>query len=284
MALKFKKRHLFWIIPLLILLSINFSGCLQFRDSDRSIAKKLAKNHLVPTFHDHKGPRHRIHFWDIPNENKPLVLFVHGSPGSSTALMRIATDSLITRHFMPVLVDRPGFGYSDFGTAEKSLATQSALLYEVLKKYPNSRKILVGHSLGGPLIAKMAMDYPDEIDAVVILAGSVDPELEPKEWYRKLIRRYPVRWLIPTAFTVSNDEILPLKNELEKMLPDWEKIKAPVVVVHGTKDGFVPKENVHFLKKMLTRAPLKIRWIEGGSHFFPFTKPEVVVDELMQLR
>ncbi len=279
-----KKRNLFWIIPLLFMLILNFSGCLQMRDSDRKIAKKLAKKHLIPRFHNYTEGKQTIHYWDIPNTDKPLVMFVHGSPGSSTALMAIATDSLLTANFMPVLVDRPGFGYSNFGHAEPSLSRQSELLAGVLKSYPNKRKILVGHSLGGPIIAKMAMDFPDEIDALVILAGSIDPALEPYEWHRKPMSSKFIRWMIPKAFTASNDEILPTKAELEKMLPDWEKIKIPIVVIQGTKDGFVPKGNADFAKRMAKNAPVKLRMLPGQSHFFPFTKPEIVVEELMLLR
>lgn len=278
---RFSKLHLIWFLPLVFIATINLSGCMTFRESDKSIREKLTKKKLSPTFHDYTNGNQTIHYWDIPNKEKPLVMFVHGSPGSSTALMKVATDSLITANFMPVLVDRPGFGYSNFGIAEKSLARQSELLVGVLKTYSNSKKILVGHSLGGPLIAKMAMDFPDEIAAIIILAGSIDPDLEPKEWYRKPMASAWIRWMIPKSFQASNAEIMPLKADLEKMLPDWEKIKIPVVVIQGTKDGFVPKQNADFAKKMLKNAPVKLRMLKGQSHFFPFTKPEIIVEELM---
>jgi len=158
------------------------------------------------------------------------------------------------------------------------------LLGGVLKLFPNQRKILVGHSLGGPLIARMAADFPEDIDAIVILAGSIDPALEPDEWYRKPMSSGWISWMIPTFIKASNDEILTLKKELENMLPDWEKIKIPVVVMQGTEDGLVPKENADFAKKMITHAPVKIRMLKGKSHLFPFFYPELVVEELMLLR
>lgn len=279
-----KKRNLIWLIPLLLILIINFLGCLQFRDSDRKITKTLAKKNLKPHFHNYKDGNQVIHYWDVPYPGKPLIMFVHGSPGSSTALIGIATDTQITNNAQILLVDRPGFGYSSgFGKGERSLARQSELLNGILKLYPSQKKILVGHSLGGPLIAKMAMDNPKEIDAIVILAGSIDPELEPKEWHRKPMNSKLIRWMVPRAFRASNDEILTIKSDLEKMLPDWEKLKIPVVMIQGTKDGFVPKENADFAKKMAKNASVKLRLMKGQSHFFPFTKPEIVVEELMLL-
>lgn len=280
---KFKKWHLIWMLPVAFLITANLAGCFQFRDSDRKIASKLKSKHLFPSFHDYKNGKQTIHYWDIPNAGKPLVMFVHGSPGSSTALMTIATDSVFMQHFMPVLVDRPGFGYSNFGRGEQSLSKQSTWLTDILKLYPNEKKILVGHSLGGPLVAKMAMDYPNEISAIVILAGSIDPDLEPKEWYRKPMNSPFIRWLVPKAFAASNDEILTLKSELQKMIPDWEKIKIPIVVIQGTDDFLVNKGNADFAKKMAKNAPIKVKMLPKESHFFPFTKPQITVEELLLL-
>jgi len=278
-----KKRHLIWVIPLAIILFINLAGCFQFRTSDRKLTKQLGAKKIIPHFHNYTDSNQVIHYWDVPNPGKPLIMFVHGSPGSSTALLNIATDSIVTANAQILLVDRPGFGYSGFGKGEKSLARQSEMLNGILKLYPQKRKILVGHSLGGPLIAKMAIDNPHGIESLVILAGSIDPELEPQEWHRKLIGNNLIRWMVPKSFRASNDEIITLKADLEKMIPDWKKIKIPVVVIQGTKDGFVPKENADFAKKMLTNAKVKVRMLPGESHFFPFTKPEIVVEELILL-
>lgn len=272
------------VLFFLLLVIINVSGCLTFRESDKVITEKLEKIKVRYSFHDVVNNDQTIHYWQITNETKPLIMFVHGSPGSSRDLMSIATDSLITKNFMSVLVDRPGFGYSDFGNVEISLARQSELLGSILKSYPNDRKILVGHSLGGPLIVKMAIDFPDQVDALVILAGSVAPELEPEKWFQKPFASKWLRWMVPTALRVSNEEIIPLKKELEKMLPDWNKITVPVFVIHGTEDGLVPKENADFIKKMVVNAPVKITMLEGKSHLFPFTHPHIVVEELMLLK
>jgi predicted alpha/beta hydrolase len=51
-----------------------------------------------------------------------------------------------------IAIDRPGFGYSDFGKAV-DLETQASLLESLATQITNSKPIvLVGHSLGGPVI------------------------------------------------------------------------------------------------------------------------------------
>jgi pimeloyl-ACP methyl ester carboxylesterase len=62
---------------------------------------------------------------------KPLVIFVHGSPGSLSAFIDFMTDSILLQSARLISVDRPGFGDANFGYAESSLARQAALLKPV---------------------------------------------------------------------------------------------------------------------------------------------------------
>jgi pimeloyl-ACP methyl ester carboxylesterase len=64
---------------------------------------------------------------------------------------------------------------------EQSLRMQSACLAPLLRLGKSAKKpILVGHSLGGPVAARLAMDYPDEVGGLILVAPSIDPELEKK--------------------------------------------------------------------------------------------------------
>ena len=87
------------------------------------------------------------------------------------------------------------------------------------KAIPGQRVLLVGHSFGGPVVARLAMDYGNKVTDILILAGSIDPDMEHTEWYQ-----YPAdwpifTWIIPSDLVVCNREIRALKNELIKMLP-----------------------------------------------------------------
>ena len=59
-----------------------------------------------------------------------------------------------------VSVDRPGFGYSDFGQAQH-LDIQSLWISPVFTELANHKPMfLAGHSLGGPLVIKLGADNP----------------------------------------------------------------------------------------------------------------------------
>ncbi|MFK7981591.1 MAG: hypothetical protein AB8G86_16530 [Saprospiraceae bacterium] len=93
-----------------------------------------------------------------------------------------------------------------------------------------------------------------------------------------------MRWLIPKALRVCNQEILPLEGELRKMLPLWETIRIPVTVIQGEKDNLVPKGNADFAKKILVNSKkVKLEMIKEGNHFILCSLRDKVVQEILEL-
>jgi pimeloyl-ACP methyl ester carboxylesterase len=88
------------------------------------------------------------------------------------------------------------------------------------------------------------------------------------------------QWL-PTELDVSNQEILPLKGELEKMLPLWATIRVPVIVIQGEDDPLVPAGNASFAKRMLVNAPVTIQMIPRMNHFIPWSRPDLIRDAIL---
>lgn len=256
-----------------------------FRMSSREIDAFFSSRNVKATQQKYSISGREIHYVQAGNEANPLLLFVHGSPGSLSAFIDFLADTVLLKHALLVTTDRPGFGHSNFGLAEPSLEKQAACLKPILEKYKNNKpRILVGHSLGGPLIAKIAIDYPDLVDGLIIVAGSVDPELEPNEtWFRAPLATPFLSWILPRSLRSSNEEIYQLKPELEKMLPYWKNITCPVIVIQGKKDELVPYENIHFAQRMLVNAPLELVIKEDMNHFVPWSNPELIREAALKM-
>ena len=282
--MRFKKRYLLLLIPMLIF-GCSRLNILTMRKSDKKQAKELRESGQTDfEFHTYDFEGRPIHYTHVGNDSLPLVVLVHGSPGSSSMFMDYLKDSKLTEKAQLISVDRPGFGYSGFGKTERSLEKQAMAFEEILRRHGAEKTILVGHSFGGPVIARLAAEFPDLVQGLVMVAGSIDPELEPREWWRKPADFFLIRWLTPPALKVCNQEILPLYVELEKMLPLWEKITCPVTVFHGEKDNLVPKENADFAQKMLINSDsVKIEMIEGGNHFILWSLQDLIVEEIIRL-
>ncbi len=282
--MQFKKRYL-WLALLLLIFGCSRLEILTFRKSDDQQRKELLESgQIEPTFHTYDFEDRTMHYTHIGNDSLPLVVLVHGAPGSSSMFLDYLKDTKLTKVAQVVSVDRPGYGYSEFGKAERSIEKQAASLRQVLTNHRKQKAILVGHSFGGPVIARMAMDFPEMVDGLLMVAGSIAPELEPKEWWRKPADFFLISWLTPPSLRVCNQEILPLYKELEEMLPLWELITCPVSVFHGEADKLVPKENAEFANKMLVNSDsVNIQLIKGGNHFILWSLQDLIIEEIIRL-
>jgi pimeloyl-ACP methyl ester carboxylesterase len=260
------------------------------RSSDASWAKKLREKgqRISPDFLDVSDPNGRaIHAVAISlADSLPLVVLVHGSPGSSDAFLDYLADTALSQVARLVALDRPGFGYtSGFGQPEPSLEVQASAIKSIVAQLaPRQKVVLVGHSLGGPVIAKFAMDYPELTAGLVLVAGSIDPQQEEHPWWQKAVDVPPLKWLTPKALWVSNAEIIPLEKELEKMLPFWKDITCPVYVIHAVDDRLVPVANVDFARKMLVSSTdLQVELLPTGDHFILWSRSALVKTHIRAL-
>lgn len=273
----------FWVIAVQ-------AGCFAMRTPDRDWPEALRKKgqSLPPAFYDIPDPEGRlIHAIGIAEaDSLPLALFVHGSPGSADAYLSFLADTGLSRRFRLLSIDRPGFGYTQgFGKPERSMEKQAAGVKAVADSLaPGQKVLLVGHSLGGPVIARFAMDYPERTAGLVLVAASVDPALEPHPWWQSAIDPPPLKWLIPKSLWASNAEIRPLEGELKKMLPLWERIDCPVRILHAQDDRLVPVANVDFMQRVLVRSPdLKADVLPRGDHFILWSRTDLVGQALIDL-
>ena len=278
-----------WRVLLLVFvgLVVLMPQCVSIRMSDKKVAAYFANRPAKPTFTTLNVAGQHIHYAHLNvatagADTLPTILFVHGSPGAWDAFIGFFADSSLYNHAQLISVDRPGFGKSDLGEPEPSLQAQAAAIAPLLRLGRSAQKpIIVGHSLGGPVAVRLAMDYPNEVGGLILVAPSIDPELEKKEWYRPIGNVFPFRQWLPTELDVSNQEILPLKGELQRMMPLWARIRVPVIVIQGENDPLVPPGNAAFAKRMLVNAPTTIQMIPNMNHFIPWSRPDLIHDAIL---
>ncbi len=259
-------------------------GCMKFRINDSNASQEFAQKGLAVSFHYTGAGKTGLHYAKTGNDTLPTLFFVHGSPGSWDAFKIYLEDTVLARHFRMISIDRPGFGYSGFGTA-MHLEEQAVLINTILEKENNHKPLhLVGHSIGGPVIVMLAQLYPDKISSLTVLAGSVSPKDEPKEYWRYLFLHTPLHVLLPGAFAPSNDEIVFFKKDLYSLDTGYASVKMPVTFIHGDADKFVTVKNVEYGKqKLLANPAVKVIIIPGASHFIPWEHFDLIKEHLLTL-
>lgn len=237
--------------------------------SEDDMAAKLPRHELA------LSAGYKLSYLEAGDRDGRLAIFVHGTPGDAYAwgdyLMGVPNG------FRYVAVDRPGFGESGPDGAVASLAEQAQAIADFIRSTPDRRAVLIGHSLGGPIIAQAAVDHPDLVAALVILAGSLDPAQEDVPLIQYVGDTWPVSALLPRWLRNTNREIIALEPELAALAPRLAAIHVPVTIVHGTKDELVPFANVAFMKQHLTGTKaMDVTVLEGQNHFLPWNSKREV--------
>lgn len=274
-----------------IVIVVYMSGCSsmmppEIREMEKrtsAIAQKLQEEN--PHAHrDLTVDGRNLHYMDIAGGNKPLIIFIHGSPGSWSAWADYLSDPDLQKTAEMISVDRPGFGGSDHGKVERSLKQQCKDISPLLDKAkPGQRVLLVGHSFGGPVAVRLAMDYGNKVTDILILAGSIDPDQECTLWYQYPADWPILSWMIPSDLVVTNREIRALKSGLIEMLPLWPKVTQRVSLIQGEKDDLVPVANADFAARVITKAEsLTIIRIPNQNHFLPWNQYALVKREILR--
>ncbi|HEY8397970.1 MAG TPA: alpha/beta hydrolase [Flavihumibacter sp.] len=274
----------FLILAYLVLVWLLIApGCYTFRTADKkAIAGFREKGVLLKTA-TVSVEDHPLHYAQTGDDHLPTLVFIHGTPGSWTAFSDYLADSLLQLRYRLISIDRPGFGYSRFGAAI-NLRQQSQLLGPLIARFRNGESLyLVGHSLGGPLVLQLALDFPELATGLVLISGSIDPAAEKPERWRYVLDYSPLKCFLPGAFKPSNRELIYLKTDLKKLEPQLNEIRLPIWFIHGRSDTWVPPVNVEFgLKKLSNTPSIDTLWLEGG-HFIPWTAFPAIRDKLLQL-
>lgn len=276
-------RNLLILIALLVASPIILVNCMSFGPSAKKINNAFESARIQPEMETRQTSHGRVYSVATGTVDHPMIVFVHGSPGGWHNFLNYLVDDELVKRARLVALDRPGFGGSDRGQAEPSQAVQAAAVAALLRENQNAQKpILVGHSLGGPVIARVAMDYPELVGRVVMIAPSIDPALEKTKWFQIPAQWRLINWLIPIDLLTTNREILPLKGELEQMLSMWPQITAPTTVINGTKDELVPYGNALFAKEKIVSAPVEIIRLEDQNHFIVWSHHVLIRDYLVR--
>jgi uncharacterized protein len=259
---------------------ISFNSCVSFRLSDKKTIDKfgqLAAGDVVK-YYDFKGVSTRYLHFNHDNVSMPLLVLIHGAPGSSSALIDFVKQPMIKDNYSIVLIDRLGYGFSDYGHYA-SIMDQSQFVISLIDSIvgDNQKVFIAGHSYGGTIVASIASMHPDFLTASAMMAPALDSQNEKYFWFSKLGKWKATRWMASKALKVATNEKYNHAHELTEWQSKWDNIVTPILHIHGDKDNVVPFVNLAFAQSEFPTDYLTAyRW-EGTNHFFPFKATEKCV-------
>lgn len=99
------------------------------------------------------------------------VLLIHGASANSSDMQISLVPELMDAHRV-VSYDRPALGRSrGWPDGANHLSGQAAAAARVIEASGLERPVVVGHSYGGSVALRLALDYPDLVGGLVLLAA-----------------------------------------------------------------------------------------------------------------
>src|SRR5690606_6473045 len=128
----------------------------------------------------------RLHVRKAGRSDAPRVLLIHGASANLLELWGPLADPLAA-DFHVVAYDRPGMGHSTRARRNgHALAHQAALAAKVLESVGGGPSIVVGHSLGSAVALRLALDHPQLVAGLVLIAPASHPYPGQPAWWARL--------------------------------------------------------------------------------------------------
>jgi pimeloyl-ACP methyl ester carboxylesterase len=149
---------------------------------------------------DSKMPPLRMAYLDVApaQPNGRTVLLLHGKNFSAAAWA--STIKLLSeRGYRVIAPDQVGFGKSEKPPSyQYSFAALAANTRALLAKLGIERSAVVGHSMGGMLATRYALQYPQQVDKLVLVNpigledyGTLVPYRSVEAWYNDELKQTP---------------------------------------------------------------------------------------------
>ncbi|ABE38705.1 alpha/beta hydrolase fold [Rhodopseudomonas palustris BisB5] len=252
----------------------------------------------------------------------PTVLLLHGANLCSED-MRMALGERLSQKLRVIIPDRPGQGYSATGTGPvASPAYQVSLLRELMRSLDAGPLIVVGHSFGGLIALRYALDNPDAVAGLVLINPTTHPRPAGLPLFQRvagvLIGPLVTKTLLPplslammgritarifrperpppayaetsrlalalTAkrFGASLEEYSGLRNQLIDHVPRYGGVSVPTVILAGSADPVVPPQ-IH--AEALAKAVPQARLVRlaGAGHMAHHAHAEAIAAEIERL-
>lgn len=165
---EFPNRAVMKILPRLLLASLAAGAAAACGLVAFTYGETRRVQRLVPVdgeFLEVEGAR--LHYVD--RGQGPPILMVHGLGGQLRNFNYLV--DLLAEEFRVILVDRPGSGYSTAPSETGAgLKSQAAVFARFIDKLGLDKPLVVGHSLGGAISLELALDFPERVGALALIA------------------------------------------------------------------------------------------------------------------
>jgi pimeloyl-ACP methyl ester carboxylesterase len=245
----------------------------------------------------------RYQTWGQPGPDKPTALLIHGFANSLQSFRRVAP--LLADRYYVVAYDMPGYGLSGKPAPfDYRNASQAAFASRLIRELGLKNVVVGGHSLGGAIALRVAVEDPEVAGLVVMNPGIVTtgvppiakylvfpfPRLQAKlfgdpEFRSSFLKRSFVDPSIVTDQVVADlsrtsqtegymrgmTHLMGQYQDADE-IPLLAKVTVPSLIVWGAQDRGKPAGEFEQLHSLLPAADTV--YVESSGHYVQEEAPE----------
>ena len=218
---------------------------------------------------------------------------------------------LLTPSVRVITVDIPGHGISEVKGEVHTMEMVADVLHQMLKSLEIERVTMVGHSMGGYVALAFCARYPEQLDGLVLLSSTPNPDTEAKrenrrreialvragkkdalarvapeagfaEQNRRRLRSY-IDDLTECVHITEDDGIVALLGGMMERADHNEMLRksaVPQLFILGKKDGYIP---VEVAEEIVANHPqAQVAWLEESGHMGFIEEPEACAEALLK--
>jgi pimeloyl-ACP methyl ester carboxylesterase len=248
-------------------------------------------------------------FWREVGQG-PVLMFLHGSLNDGSQWLPVIDR--LSQKYQCFALDLLGFGDSEHPNIHYSIQLEVECLLQYIEALHLSQVYLIGHSLGGWIAARFALNHSEDVGIsglVLIEPEGVQAQGKPLDggWKRWLIGRpsmayllvrffYPLAKLFglhkpikqalewrkhmlssPTACKLLyRRRRAEIKGELLQEQLEW--LKVPTLILQGEQDTPDAIARSQIYASGILQAHLQV--VEQGGHNLPETLPDLVAQQI----
>lgn len=219
------------------------------------------------------------------------LLMIHGWEADVSTFWPVV--DFLKDDFTLWLIDLPGFGRSGLPQKTLTISDFAKIIADFIKINKIKKPVVFGHSYGGKIAAKLAADYPDLIDKLILegasgikpskslfqvlifplvkIANIILPDIGN---YRERIRTKLYKKLESDYKDAGNMKDIFLNTLKEDLTDDLKKIRSETLLIWGEQDRAVPLKYGRMMYRLIKNSRLVV--LEDRGHFPHIKDPQRV--------